>query len=53
VVALVRKDLGRHITVWGRLGLWYYSNRQTVGTGPDEIEGNTKTEITVQVRVKF
>ena len=31
----------------------YLSNRTTFGTGLDEIDGNTKTEVKVQMRIKL
>jgi len=38
---------------WIRLAQTYYSDVESIGTGLNEISGNTKTELKVQMRVKF
>jgi hypothetical protein len=39
--------------VWARSGVTYYSDRNEVGTGLDMRIGNTVTEITAQVMLRF
>lgn len=53
IIALAKYDLGRNIDIWLRWAQFYYTDRQTVGSGKDEINGNTKSEIKAQVRFKF
>ncbi|MES2799509.1 MAG: hypothetical protein V4638_05800 [Bacteroidota bacterium] len=51
--ALVRYSFARHFDLWVRYGVFIYSNRTELGSGAEEIKGNTKSEITVQLRMKF
>ena len=41
------------ISFWLRFSHTYLSNRDTFGTGLDEIDGNTKTEVKLQMRIKL
>jgi len=50
---LVKYSLGRNIDLWLRYAQTYYSNKQVVGSGLDEIQGRFKSEIKAQIRVKF
>lgn len=43
------KATGR-LTVWAKLARTHYKDRQTIGSGPEEIEGNHKTDVKLQVR---
>ncbi len=43
-------DIGKKLTLWLRWAQTIYQNRQTVGSGLDEINGNRRTEVRVQVR---
>ncbi|MFH1159727.1 MAG: helix-hairpin-helix domain-containing protein [bacterium] len=43
----------RCFTVWGWLGITSYSDRNQIGSGPEEIDGNVRAEMQVQVKVKF
>ncbi|GIV32960.1 MAG: hypothetical protein KatS3mg031_0495 [Chitinophagales bacterium] len=45
--------LVRGLDVWLRLSHVHYTNRQTVGSGLDEINGNTRSEIRAQMRWTF
>jgi hypothetical protein len=49
----VRYQYKKWLDVWLKVGQWLYDNRTTVGSGNDEIEGNKKTEIRVQMRISF
>jgi len=33
--------------------LFLYNNRKTLGSGPEEIKGNHKQDLTLQLRLKF
>jgi len=49
----IKYKLFKNIDVWLRYGLFYYKNTNTVGSGLDEIMGNKKSEIKVQLRYQF
>ena len=50
---LIKYDLGRNTDIWLRLAQTYYTDRQVVGSGLEEIDGNTRTEMKFQIRYKF
>ena len=50
---LFKYDLGRNVDLWLRWAQTYYTDRNLIGSGLDEIEGNTRTEIKAQMRLKF
>ncbi|MBC8487728.1 MAG: helix-hairpin-helix domain-containing protein [Bacteroidetes bacterium] len=50
---LLKYQLTRKINFWLRFAHTYINNRQTFGTALDEINGNTKSEVKVQLRIKF
>ncbi|MBW6497015.1 MAG: helix-hairpin-helix domain-containing protein [Bacteroidales bacterium] len=50
---LVRYRLSRNIDLYARLAQTWYSNRDSSGSGLDLIEGNTRTEIKAQMRIRF
>jgi hypothetical protein len=50
---MARLDLGRNVDVWLRYAITHYTNQLTVGSGLDLIEGNRKSEIKVQLRLKL
>ena len=43
-------DLAKNVSVWLRLAQTVYRNQVTVGSGLDEIQGNRRTEVKVQIR---
>jgi len=45
--------VARGIDFWLRYSQTYYTDRTTIGTGKDEIDGNTRSELKAQLRVKF
>lgn len=51
--AMVRWSFLRHFDLWVRYGISIFSDRKTQGSGAEEINGNTKTDLTVQLRVNF
>ncbi len=50
---LFRYKLTHNIDIWGRYAYTFYTNREYSGTGLDKIDGNTRSEITAQVRLRF
>lgn len=48
-----RWDVGRSLLLVAKLGTTYYSDRETVGSGLQLIDGSTKTDLDVQLRWKF
>ncbi len=48
-----RYRIRKGIDVWLRWAQWYYNDVETIGTALEEINGNTKTQVTAQVRFKF
>lgn len=42
--------LSRHLRVWAKYGIYYYPGRETIGTGLDQIDGNIKSEVKLQLK---
>ncbi|HRX93469.1 MAG TPA: helix-hairpin-helix domain-containing protein [Chitinophagaceae bacterium] len=51
--ATVNLDISRDITCWLRIAQTRYLNRESIGSGLDEIAGKVKTEAKVQLRWTF
>jgi hypothetical protein len=51
--AMVQYKVTRGIDIWLRYGMWFYTDRDAVGTGLEEIAGPSRSEIITQVRFKF
>jgi hypothetical protein len=51
--AMIRYSFLRHCDLWVRYGVFIYNNRSSIGSGAEEISGSKKSDITVQLRVKF
>lgn len=49
----LRYKVKKGIDFWARYSASVYTNRNAVGSGQDEIEGNMKSEIKMQVRFEF
>lgn len=45
--------ISRGIDVWLRYAKTYYTDRTSIGSGKDEIQGNSRSEIKAQLRLKF
>ncbi len=43
----------RNLTLEGRIAQTYFSDRESVGSGRDEIEGSVRTEVAAQIKYKF
>ncbi len=50
---LARYRLGRNVDLYARLAQTFYTNRDEIGSGLDLIEGNKRTELKAQIRIKF
>ena len=48
-----RYTLNKHLDFWLKISNTYYPDRETIGSGLDEIEGKHRTDLRVQVRVRF
>lgn len=48
-----RYSFGRNLDVWIRYAITYFSNKQVIGSGLDEIRGNHKSEVKVQIRLRL
>lgn len=51
--AMVRYTFLRKFDLWFRYGVSIFANRQSIGSGAEEILGNRKTDLTLQLRIKF
>jgi len=50
---LIKYSPLKYMDLWIRLAQTYYSHVQSIGTGLDEISGKTKTELKVQMQLRF
>jgi len=50
---LLRYRIARGVDVWGRFGRSIYFDDDTIGSGNDEINGDRKSDISLQLRVIF
>ncbi len=50
---MLKYDVNRNIDLWLRYATTYYNNKNIIGSGLDEIQGNSKSEIKVQMMIKF
>jgi hypothetical protein len=51
--ALVRYSISRNIDLYIRYAQTFYTNRNVIGSGLEEIQGNTRSEIKAQIRLRF
>jgi len=50
---LVKYEVGRNLDVWFRWAQTYFTDRQVIGSGLEEIQGNTRSEVKLQMRYTF
>ena len=50
---MIKYDLKRNIDLWLRYSVWFYTDRDEVGTGLESIDGSSRSEIIAQLRFKF
>lgn len=48
-----RYEVNKHIIFQAKYGNTHYFNRETISSGLEEIDGNTKSDLYLQVRIKF
>ncbi|MCX2574266.1 helix-hairpin-helix domain-containing protein [Pedobacter sandarakinus] len=46
-------SIAKRLNLWCRYAMFYYRNVETVGTYLDEIQGNKKSELKIQLRYQF
>ena len=51
--ALIRYTFLRKFDLWVRYGVSIFANRNSIGSGAEEIAGTSRTDLTVQLRVKL
>lgn len=49
----IRYKLGKKMDLWGRYAVFKYQDTETIGSGLDEIEGNVKSELKLQISYQF
>ena len=49
----INYDFSKKLSLWLRLAQTIYKDKTSVGTGLDEISGNKKTEVKLQVQYYF
>lgn len=49
----LKYKLIKHLDVWARCAMFLYKGVETVGSGLDEIQGNKKTDVKLQIRYQF
>jgi len=50
---MLRYGVFKRVDLWLRYSQTYYDNRTAISSGLNEIQGNTKSEIKAQLRIKF
>lgn len=50
---MMRLKVNKSLDIWARIAQTWYSNRSSIGTGLELIEGNTRTDAKFQLRWKF
>ncbi len=50
---LLRYSFLNYFDLWVRYGVFIYNNRTTIGSGAEEILGDKKSDITIQLRMSF
>jgi len=53
VYFILKYHLNRHFDFWFRIANSFYSNKNSIGSGLNVINGKNKTEIKLQMRIKF
>jgi len=50
---MMRIKVNKSLDIWARIAQTWYSNRSTIGTGLELIDGNQRTDVKFQLRWKF
>lgn len=48
---LARYSIGRSTDLWVKYGFFLYDNRDEIGSGAEQIQGNRKSDLTIQLRI--
>lgn len=51
--ALARWTFSRNVDLWVKWARWHYRDRQVISSGLAEIEGNIRTDLRMQLRLRF
>jgi hypothetical protein len=49
----LKYKLAKKINIWARYAMFLYPDEDKVGSGLDEINGNKKTDVKLQIRYQF
>ncbi len=50
---MFKYEIGRWADVWIRWGIWSYENRDVISSGLEEITGNRKSDIKIQLKIRL
>jgi hypothetical protein len=50
---MIKLELNKSITIWCRYACTYYTDKTIIGSGLNEINGDTKSDLTMQMRFSF
>ena len=50
---MLKYDLGDKIDIWVRYGLWSYQNRDVISSGLEQIDGNRKSDLKIQLKIRL
>ena len=53
VYAMVRYEIVRNVKFWLKAGRTIYNDRDIIGSGLQEVDGNVKTNLRMQLQIKF
>lgn len=50
---MLRWSVARHVDLWARYGITIYNDRESIGTGLQEINGDTRSDLKLEMRLRF
>jgi hypothetical protein len=50
---MLKYEYKKNVELWLRYAAFIYANQTEIGTGPEQILGSTRSEVGVQLRVRF
>lgn len=50
---MAKYEIGNKVDLWLRWGLWSYQNVSTISSGLEEIDGNRKSDIKAQLKIRL
>jgi hypothetical protein len=50
---MIKCDINRKTDLWVRYGRWIYNDRTVISSGLSQIDGNVRSDIHVQLRIRF